>query len=299
MIQTNLKLFFRVPIQKYDAKLDYIIIGPASLDNPKNNAVMFVTEGNLEKAKSLQKVENCLVFWPNSCEMPEELVKIHALIPCANPHFEFCKFFADNCITNLPQLEKTHIVNGAIISKTAKIGFNSTIFPGTYIGGEVEIGNHVFLGAGSKLVGKIQIGNNVIIRENVVIGADGLTTDRDEHGKAVTMPQFGGVIIEDEVSIGANTVIARGAIDDTIICRGSKIDNSCFISHNVRIGADSFIVGESIFFGSSSTGEQVLVSGNATIRNGIHIGNKSIVGMGSVVVKSVPDETVVKGNPAK
>ena len=151
----------------------------------------------------------------------------------------------------------------------------------------------------SKLVGEVHIGNNVVIRENSVIGADGLSTDRDENGRALTMPQFGGVIIEDDVQIGALTVIGRGAIDNTILKRGSKIDNSTFISHNVTVGEDTFVVGESIMFGSSSTGKQVLISGNSTIRDGRHIGDKAVIGMGSVVVKNVEDGAVVKGNPAK
>ena len=95
------------------------------------------------------------------------------------------------------------------------------------------------------------------------------------------------------------TIIARGAIDDTVIRRGSKIDNSSFISHNVRIGEDTFVVGETIMFGSSSTGDKVCISGNSTIRNGVHIGSGALVGMGSVVVKSVAEQSVVKGNPAK
>jgi len=122
---------------------------------------------------------------------------------------------------------------------------------------------------------------------------------RKPDGSPATIPQFGGVVIEDNVQIGANTVIARGAIDDTVIHHGSKIDNLCFVSHNVQIGANTFIVGETIMFGSSSTGEQVYISGNSTIREGIHVGDRALVGMGSVVVKPVPDDAIVKGNPAK
>jgi UDP-3-O-[3-hydroxymyristoyl] glucosamine N-acyltransferase len=150
-----------------------------------------------------------------------------------------------------------------------------------------------------KIVGEANIGNNVIIRENTVIGADGLTTDRDENGKAMTMPQFGGVVIEDDVNIGANSVIARGAIDNTIIHRGSKIDNCVFISHNVQIGSDTFVVGESIMFGSASTGERVLISGNTTIGNYVHIGDDTILGQNSSAIKSIPNGKLAYGNPAK
>ena len=260
---------------------------------------MFVTNKFIDYSGSLLQCNDCLVFWPTETDVPKEIKERHAVCLCDNPHGEYCRFYAENNITYLPKMEECEIRNGAYIAKKAIIGKNCTIFPGAYIGGEVAIGDNVFIGGGAKLVGEIHIGNNVMIRENTVIGADGLSTDRDESGKALTMPQFGGVIIEDDVQIGALTVIARGAIDNTIIKRGSKIDNSSFISHNVVIGEDTFVVGESIMFGSSSIGNQAFISGNSTIRDGRHIGNKAIVGMGSVVVKDVEDGAVVKGNPAR
>ena len=161
----------------------------------------------------------------------------------------------------------------------AVIGKNCVIFPDVYIGKDVVIGNDVYIASGVKLVGSVSIGDHVVIRDNTVIGADGLTTSRNDNGEAITIPQFGGVSIEDDVQIGANVVIARGAIDDTRIGRGSKIDSSCFISHNVSIGEDTFIVGETIMFGSSSTGKQVLISGNSTIRDSVHIGDKAVISM--------------------
>ena len=225
--------------------------------------------------------------------------KQHAVCVVDNARNAYCSFFRDNHITYYPPIEEVDFINGSYIAKTAKIGDNCKIFPCSYIGGEVELGNNCYIGSGVRLVGEVHTGNNVVIRENTVIGADGLSTDRDKDGMALTMPQFGGVVIEDDVQIGALTVIARGAIDNTIIKRGSKIDNSTFISHNVIIGEDTFIVGETIMFGSSSTGDKVFISGNSTIRDGRHIGNEAIVGMGSVVVKAVEEGQVVKGNPAK
>ena len=126
-----------------------------------------------------------------------------------------------------------------------------------------------------------------------------MTTDRDEAGKPVKMPQFGGVVIENNVTIGANTVIARGAIDDTIIGAETSIDNCVFVSHNVKVGKRVFIVGESILFGSSEVDDNTMISGNSTIRNGVRIGRNALVGMGAVVTKNVGDESTVKGNPAK
>lgn len=291
--------FFEVEVSKYVPEKKYKVYRPASLNCPKDNAVMFIGAEYAEYIEAFAKVKNCLVFCSEKIEVPQSMKNQHAFVMCANPRVEYCKFFRDNKITYCPPKEKVTMINYAFIADTAIIGENVIIMPGAYIGGEVCIGNNVYIGAGTKLMGKVLIMNDVVIRENTVIGADGLSTDRDENGKAATMPQFGGVVIEDSVQIGANTVIARGAIDDTVIRCGSKIDNQCFISHNVEIGEDTFVVGETIMFGSSSTGRGAFLSGNATIRNGVHIGEKAVVGMGAVVVKNVAEGTVVKGNPAK
>lgn len=294
-----MKEYFRVNISKYVSGKDFDVVRPASLNNPKDNALMFIGEQYMAQMGAFNECEECLVFWPENIEVPCEIEQKHAVVKSKKPRKDYCRFFHDNNITYYPPVEEFEVVNGAYISKAAKIGKNCRVLPGAYIGGKVEIGDNCYIGTGTRLVGEIHIGSGVIIRENAVIGADGLSTDRDENGQALTMPQFGGVILEDDVQIGALTVIARGAIDNTIIKRGTKVDNSAFISHNVLLGEDTFVVGETIMFGSSSTGKQVLISGNSTIRDGLHIGDKAIVGMGAVVVKSVGDSSVVKGNPAK
>lgn len=293
------KRYFEVSVKKYVEDADYFVYRPASLDHPKNHAVMFVTEGFMDHADALLSCEHCLVFWPQAIAVPRIIQKSHAVFLCKNPHKEYCRFYYENKITNLPELEEGDYKNGYYIAKSAMIGNDCKIFPGAYIGGDVEIGDNCYIGSGVKLIGDLRIGNNVVIRENSVLGADGLSTDRDESGKAITMPQFGCIVVEDDVQIGANVVIARGAIDETRIYRGVKIDNCVFISHNVKINEDSFIVGESIMFGSSSVGKKCLISGNSILMNAVHVGDESIVGAGAVVVKSIPAHSKVKGNPAR
>lgn len=113
------------------------------------------------------------------------------------------------------------------------------------------------------------------------------------------MPQFGGVVLEDDVQMGANTVIARGAIDNTVISRGCKIDNSVYISHNAFLGENVFMCGESHTFGSVTIGKNSLISGNAAVRNGLTVGEGCLVGSGAMVTRNVKDGRVVLGNPAK
>ena len=294
-----MKEFFKVAASKYDETKDYYVVRPSSLNNPQDNSVMFVSPEYKSKWEAVLTVKDCIVIWPEAEAIPDKLASRHAVILHHEPRLGFAEFFRDNCITYNRKPMPFQIVNGAYICEGAVIGKNCDIFPDAYIDSEVVIGDNCYIGSGVKLLGSVKIGNDCIIRENTVIGSDGLTTRRDEKGKVVTIPQFGGVTIEDNVQIGANTVIGKGAIDDTLIHTGCRVDNCCFISHNVQLGEDTLVVGETIMFGSSSTGKQAFISGNSTIRDGVAIGEKALVGMGSVVVKAVPDGGVVKGNPAK
>lgn len=294
-----MKEFFNVAASKYDETKEYYVVRPSSLNKPQDNSVMFVTPEYIEKWQAVLSVQECIVIWPESEAIPDKLAARHAVILHHEPRLGYAEFFRDNNITHNRKPMPFRIVNGAYICDGAIIGQNCDIFPGAYIDSEVVIGDNCYIGSGVKLLGSVKIGNECIIRENTVIGSDGLTTRRDEKGKVVTIPQFGGVTIEDNVQIGANTVIGKGAIDDTVIHTGCRVDNCCFISHNVQLGEDTLVVGETIMFGSSSTGKQAFISGNSTIRDGVSIGEKAIVGMGSVVIKPVPDGRVVKGNPAK
>lgn len=290
---------FSVNVNRYDKNKGFNVFHPASLDVPRSNSVMFVMGQYVEKSQSLYNVSECLVFWPKECIVPQELEKRHVFVLSEDPRKEYNRFFRDNQITNHPKKREFDYIDGAYICKGAQIGTNTTIMPGVYIDSEVVIGSDTYIGVGTKVMGRAVIGNHVMIRENAVIGADGLSTDRDEDGLALTMPQFGGIIIEDNVQIGANTVIARAAIDNTIIGKGSKIDNCCFISHNVVIGENVFVVGETIMMGSSKAENNAYISGNSTIRNQVSIGENAFVGMGAVVTRNVEKNVTVKGNPAR
>lgn len=294
-----MKEYFRIDVSAYDADKHFCVVRSASLDHPADNAVMFVMMKYAHMAPALETVKDCLVFWPEALDLPVSIRRKHAVVLCAEPRTAYCCFFRDQGIRYLPPKEEVACVDGAYISPKAQLGKGVTVMPGAYIGGECVVGDGTYIGCGAKLTGEIHIGKNVVIRENAVLGADGLTTTREPDGTPVTMPQFGRIVIEDDVQIGANAVVQRGAIDETRICRRAKVDNSSFVSHNVHIGENTMLVTESVMLGSSTVGRNSLISGNAIIRNGIHVGDNVTVGMGSVVVKDVPDGVVVKGNPAK
>lgn len=291
--------YFAVNVNEYIEEKNFVVTRPASLNNPKDNSVMFIQKQYLKNSDTFLKVSKCLIFWPNGYDVPKEIEEKHAVYRCDNPHLEFCFFFKNHNITNYIQPGEIKEIDHYILCGNVDIGQGTKVFPYVYINGNVHIGKNCYIGAGVRIIGNVYIGDNVLIKENAVLGADGLTTDRDKSGEAVSMPQFGGLIIEDNVQIGANTAIARGAIDNTVIRQGCKIDNCCWISHNNYLDENVFVVGEATTFGSVTVGKNAQISGNATVRNGLTIGEGALVGAGAVVTRNVKEGTVVSGNPAK
>ncbi len=291
--------FFSVNTSKYVENTSFEVYRASSLDNPRNNSVMFIIPAFITRAEVFFTVSECLVFWPQSKEVPEGLEERHAVCKVADTHNAFARFFSENDIDNRPMPRPVQIVNGSYIEEGATIGENCTIFPGCYIGAEVVIGNNAYIGSGVKINGRVEIGNNVSIRENTVIGGESLTTDRDKDGSALTIPQFGRVIIEDDAWIGSCVCINRGAIDETRVCRGAKISCGSHVGHNTYIGEDSFLAANAVMLGRAWVGNRVLVAGNCTITNGVHVNDDAVVGDGSVVKYEVPAGARVFGNPAK
>lgn len=144
----------------------------------------------------------------------------------------------------------------------------------------------------------VVIGKNVCIGAYCSIGFDGFGFDKDESGAYERFPHIGRVIIDDDVEIGSNVCIDRGALSDTIIGKGTKIDNLVHIAHNVKIGKNCHIVALSCVGGSVEIGDNVYVGIGASIRNQKKIGDDAFIGMGAVVVKDVEAGTTVIGNPA-
>lgn len=142
-------------------------------------------------------------------------------------------------------------------------------------------------------------GKNVKIGENCSLGGDGFGYEKDENGNWIKFPHFGHIILEDNVEISNNVCIDRGVLGNTIIKKGTKIDNLVHIAHNVVVGAKTLIIAKSMIGGSVTIGENCWIGPSSSIINGIKIGNNVLIGIGSNILKNVPDNMVVAGNPAK
>lgn len=186
----------------------------------------------------------------------------------------------------------------AIIHEAAIIGNNVSI--GAYcVIGRATIGDGCVIDSHVRIYDDVVLGKNCNIKAGAVIGGAGFGFERDENGNKFRFPQIGSVRIGDDVEIGSQTCIDRGALSETIIGDHTKINNLCHIAHNNRIGKNVTITGCVNLSGGNIIEDNVWIAPNASLVGYVHIGENATVGMGAVVVKDVPAKEVWVGNPAK
>ena len=182
------------------------------------------------------------------------------------------------------------IERGTVIEPDVKI------YPNVYIGRNVTIGRGTVIHSGAHIE-NATIGADCVIHNGASIGKDGFGyTRQDDHN--VFIPHVGRVVIGDRVSIGANSCVDRGALTDTMIGDGTKIDNLCQIAHGVVIGRECFLAGGVGIAGGVKVGDRVLLAGHVGIANGVKIGNDAEVGANSGVFRDIPDGGRHMGYPA-
>ncbi len=174
----------------------------------------------------------------------------------------------------------------AVIGEGASIGAFSVIGEGCCIGANVVIGNRARLYPRVVIYRGCVIGDNLIAHSGAVIGADGFGIAMDE-GRWIKIPQIGRVVIGNDVEIGANTTIDRGALDDTVIEDGVKLDNQIQVAHNVRIGAHTAIAGCVGIAGSTTIGRYCRIGGSAGILGHLHIADHVEIAAFSLIGKSI------------
>ncbi|MFG1300250.1 UDP-3-O-(3-hydroxymyristoyl)glucosamine N-acyltransferase [Xanthobacter sp. V3C-3] len=193
--------------------------------------------------------------------------------------------------------ENVTVDPGAVIGPGAEIGAGSVICAGAIIGPNVRIGRNCAIGAGASVIHAF-LGNGVIIQSGARIGSDGFGYQPSPRGH-VKVPQIGRVVIQDDVEIGANTTIDRGALADTVIGEGTKIDNLVQIAHNVVIGRHCIIVSQTGISGSTTLGDFVMLGGQVGVVGHITIGTGAQIAASSNVKGDVPPGVRWGGSPAK
>ena len=172
------------------------------------------------------------------------------------------------------------------IGKGAVIGEDVIVAPGCVIGENVRIGDQSVLHGNVTAYAGVRIGQRVIVHAGAVLGSDGFGMARDGEGWR-KIPQIGGVLIGNDVEIGANTTIDRGALDDTVIEDGVKLDNQIQIGHNVHVGANSAFAGCVGIAGSARIGRRCTIGGGSVVLGHLEIADDVHIGAATVVTKSI------------
>jgi UDP-3-O-[3-hydroxymyristoyl] glucosamine N-acyltransferase len=186
---------------------------------------------------------------------------------------------------------------GAVIGAGASVGAGTIVAPNAVIGLSVQIGRDCYVGPGVTVIHSL-IGNRVVLHGGVRIGQDGFGYVPGRGG-VEKVPQIGRVIIQDDVEIGANTTVDRGALGDTVIGEGTKIDNLVQIGHNVRIGRSCIIAGQCGLSGSVTLGDGVMLGGRAGLADHLTVGSGAQIAAASGVMNDIPAGARWGGTPAQ
>jgi UDP-3-O-[3-hydroxymyristoyl] glucosamine N-acyltransferase len=167
----------------------------------------------------------------------------------------------------------------AVIAARATIGERTIIGEGAVIGEGITIGEDCHIYPRVVIYPRTILGDRVIVHAGAVLGSDGFGYVSDPAtGRYIQFPQQGTLVLEDDVEIGANTTIDRGALAETRVCRGTKIDNLVHVGHNVRIGHDTVIAAQTGISGSCTVGNSVMLGGQVGMGDHAHIGDGVILG---------------------
>ncbi len=192
--------------------------------------------------------------------------------------------------------EGARIEAGAVVGREAQVGRGSLVAAGAVIGYRVCVGRDCYIGPGATLTNTL-VGDRVILHAGVRVGQDGFGFAMSGKGH-LKVPQIGRVIIQDDVEIGANSCVDRGALKDTIIGQGTKIDNLVQIGHNVVMGRHCVIVGQVGISGSVELGDFVVMGGQSGAVGHIKIGAGAQIAGASHVKDDVPPGARMGGTPA-
>jgi UDP-3-O-[3-hydroxymyristoyl] glucosamine N-acyltransferase len=273
----------------------------AFLSNPKYEQYIYATQATAVIVKkdfvAKKEITATLILVEDPyISFTTLLEEYHKLISFQKSGVEQPSFIGDNSTTG------ANIFRGAFsyIGSGVSIGDNVKIYPHAYVGDNVSIGNNTIIHAGVKIYSDTRIGSNCVIHSGTVIGSDGFGFAPQENGTYKAIPQLGNVVIEDNVTIGANTVIDCATFlgDSTFIRNGVKLDNLIQIAHNVEVGKNTVIAAQTGISGSTKIGESCVIAGQVGIGGHSELHNNTSVGAQAGVSKTSREGEKLMGSPA-
>lgn len=286
-------------IKKYKERINkkFDVYSVSAASDPESNTLIFVCSMNDEILKKIHTVKESIILvnWDTDDELAED----NLVLKADNPRMEYAKilkFILDSQVKEDREYEVN--AHGYVKGKNVEVGEQTIIEPFVFIGDNCKIGRRCIIRSGAKIRENTVIGNDCLIKENCVIGDEGFGMERDENGIPYKIPHLGGVVIGNNVEVGALVSIAQGTIKPTVIEDYVKIDDCVFIAHNCRIEKGAYIIANAEISGSVKIGRYSWIGPSVSIIDRVNIGNNVTAGVGAVIIKDVPDNQIVAGNPA-
>lgn len=218
-----------------------------------------------------------------------------ALLKTKDPYYAFSRAVVK--LHGYRQHPHAGIHPAAQVDPSATVGEGTVIYPGVFVGPRARIGCDCILYPNVVIYDDCVVGDRVTIHANTTIGVDGFgfATHKGEHHK---IPQVGNVVIEDDVEIGANCALSRGALGSTVIGKGTKIDSLVTIGHGATVGPHGLLVAQVGIAGSAKLGHHVTLAGQVGVAGHLKIGNNVTVGAQSGIMEDLPEQGTFIGAPA-
>tara|TARA_E500000178_G_scaffold125190_1_gene125012 strand:+ start:6812 stop:7804 length:993 start_codon:yes stop_codon:yes gene_type:complete len=282
-------------------KSNIIIKKISSIESADTNSITFIDNKKYFKNLDSTKAGACIISDEGLSKYTSK-GRLSFLVS-KNPYLSYVKllyiFYPDAINLNKNKInvsKSSQISKNADLKDNVSIGDNTIINSFTSIGPNVYIGKNCFIG-NNVSISNTYIGNNVIIQDGTIIGQDGFGYVNNGK-KYIKVPQIGIVKINDDVEIGSNCAIDRGSLNYTEIKKGVKIDNLVHIAHNVVIGENTVIAGQTGIAGSSSIGKNVLMGGQVGVSGHLSINDNVQIGAQSGVTKNISKNSIVSGTPS-
>lgn len=291
----------KFPVSRLYKQFDFDVTGASYAGAPRDGTMMYITAKVGHLIENLRGHKHCLCFVDEHADVPPELEADNAIIRCENPAYSYAEFAAEfekEIRRGEQRYGYTLTEGGYYIGRSVTIGRNALIEPNVLIGHGVEIGDNAVILAGS-VIKRAKIGDDFLCNENAVIGVNSFTMVEDDNGNRCRIPTLGRIVIGNHVEIGVCDNVAAGACGDTVIEDYVKLDALVYIGHEAHLHNNAEITAGGVVGGFADLKERAYLGINSSIRNRISIGGHCVIGMGSVVTKSVPDERTVVGNPAR
>jgi UDP-3-O-[3-hydroxymyristoyl] glucosamine N-acyltransferase len=258
-----------------------------ALSSPKASALAFCTKAGMLPS---DLASDMIVLIPEAQETP--VGRTHIVVP--DPRLAF----AIACGAFFERRPVPTISPGAVIDATATIGADVSIGPGCVIGPDVQIGDGTEIRANVVIGPRVVLGQRCLVKSGAIIGEEGFGIAKTPAGHNFRIPQFGSVIIGDEVEIGSLTTVTSGTLNPVLIADRVKIDDHVHIGHNAIIGEDTIITA-CAEMGRVQIGKRVWIGPNTSIKEGLTICDDAFVGIGSVIIRSLDTPGVYAGVPTR